>query len=67
MKQINKVITDKYLYNKITFCVLFLYTIFEIRFNSFLSEKKFLSSGNKVFKVDVNFIKEIISIGKPFS
>ena len=38
----------------------FLCTVFVIPFNHFPSEKKFLSSRNKVFRVDVNFIKEIL-------
>ena len=47
----------KYLYNKRTFCALFC-TLF-VHCQSFSQCKKFFSSGNKVFRVDVNFIKEM--------
>ena len=48
----------KYLYNKRIFFHFFC-TAFVIHFNPFLIEKKFLSSGNKVFWVDVNFVNEM--------
>ena len=52
----------KYLCSKITFCALF-YALFlhclRNSFQPFCQWKKFLSSGNKVFREDVNFIKKI--------
>ena len=52
----------KYLCNKRTFCAIFCAPFLYCPRNSFqpFSQwKKFLSSGNKVFKEDVNFIKKM--------
>ena len=48
----------KSLYNKITFSAVFVHCLCDL-FQLFSQWKKFFSSGNKVFRVDVNFIKEI--------
>ena len=52
----------KYLLNRKTFCAPFCALFARClrdSFQPFCQWKKFLSSGNKVFRVDINFIKEI--------